>query len=154
MTGAPEAAALNAFETAFFIGAELSAIVLLAATAVVALRTGVLPRWWAAVTIVLAVWLVIGPIGWLGLLAGLPVWTVVTSLMLMHPSAVEGAAGSVIGVRRMKPLRDQKPRGKRGWGEVKSPVTASISALAALFAPLRSVDGGRRPALDLPGERL
>lgn len=88
--GAPEAAALNAVEAAFFIGAELSAIVLLAATAVVTLRTGVLPRWWAGASILLAVWLVIGPIGWIGLLAGLPVWTIATSLMLLRSSAVEG----------------------------------------------------------------
>jgi hypothetical protein len=80
--GAPEAAALNALETAFFLGAELAAIVLLAAGAVVALRTAVLPRWWAVVSILLAVWLVIGPIGWIGLLAGLPLWTVLTSLLL------------------------------------------------------------------------
>lgn len=85
--GAAEAAALNALETAFFIGAELSAIVLLAATAVVSLRSAVLPRWWAAASILLAVWLVIGPIGWIGLLAGLPAWTVVTSVMLMRPTA-------------------------------------------------------------------
>jgi hypothetical protein len=93
--GAPEAAALNAVEAAFFIGAELSAIVLLAATAVVALRTAALPRWWAGASILLAVWLVIGPIGWIGLLAGLPIWTLVTSLILVRPSAVESPAGSV-----------------------------------------------------------
>lgn len=81
---APEAAALNAVEAAFFIGAELAAIVLLAASAAVALRTAALPRWWAAASLLLAVWLVIGPIGWLGLLAGLPAWTVVTSAMLVR----------------------------------------------------------------------
>ena len=92
--GAAEAAALNALEATFFIGAELSAIVLLAATAVVALRSAALPRWWAALSILLAVWLVIGPIGWVGLLAGLPVWTLVTSVMLIRPGApdVETAA--------------------------------------------------------------
>ena len=83
--GAQEAAALNALEAAFFIGAELSGILLLAAAAVVALRTAVLPRWWAAAGILLAVWLVIGPIGWLAVLVGLPAWTVVTSLMLARP---------------------------------------------------------------------
>jgi hypothetical protein len=93
--GAPEAAALNALESAFFIGAELAAIVLLAATAAVALRAAALPRWWAAVSVVLAVWLVIGPIGWIGLLAGLPAWTVVSSLMLVRPTAVKGPARSV-----------------------------------------------------------
>lgn len=82
--GAPESAALNAMEAVFFIGAELSAIVLLVAAAIVALRTAVLPRWWAAAGIVLAVWLVIGPIGWIAVLAGLPVWTIATSLMLLR----------------------------------------------------------------------
>jgi len=93
--GAPEAAALNALETAFFIGAELAAVVLLAAGAVVALRTGVLPRWWAALSILLAVWLVIGPIGWIGLLAGLPLWTVLTSLLLVGAGARAPVAASV-----------------------------------------------------------
>jgi hypothetical protein len=83
--GAQEAAALNALEAAFFIGAELSAILLLAAAATVALRTAALPRWWAAASILLAVWLVIGPIGWIGLLAGLPAWTILTSVMLVWP---------------------------------------------------------------------
>lgn len=80
--GASEVAALNALEATFFIGAELSAIVLLAAAAVVAFRTAVLPRWWAGLSILLAGWLAIGPIGWIGVLAGIPVWTVVTSVML------------------------------------------------------------------------
>lgn len=80
--GASEAAALNALEATFFIGAELSAIVLLAAAAVVALRTAVLPRWWAGTSILLAVWLAIGPIGWIGVLVGIPVWTITTSVML------------------------------------------------------------------------
>ncbi|MGH3948300.1 MAG: hypothetical protein ACRDSE_04130 [Pseudonocardiaceae bacterium] len=80
--GASEAAALNALEATFFIGAELAAIVLLAAAAVVALRTAVLPRWWAGISILLAVWLAIGPIGWIGVLAGIPVWTITTSLIL------------------------------------------------------------------------
>ena len=80
--GASEAAVLNALEATFFIGAELSAIVLLAAAAVVVLRTAVLPRWWAGMSILLAVWLAIGPIGWIGVLAGIPVWTITTSVML------------------------------------------------------------------------
>jgi hypothetical protein len=87
--GAPEAAALNAVEAVFFIGAELSAIVLLAAAAVVAIRTAALPRWWAGASILLAVWLVIGPIGWMGVLAGLPVWTITTSLLLVRAGRPE-----------------------------------------------------------------
>lgn len=82
--GASEAAALNAMEAVFFIGAELAAIVLLVGAAVVAFRTAALPRWWAVASILLALWLAIGPIGWIGLLVGLPVWTVVTSLLLVR----------------------------------------------------------------------
>jgi len=83
--GASEAAALNAVEATFFVGAELSAIVLLAGAAVVALRTAVLPHWWAGMSILLAVWLAIGPIGWIGVLVGIPVWTITTSVLLTRP---------------------------------------------------------------------
>ena len=82
---ASEAAALNALEAAFFIGAELSAIVLLTGAAAVALRTGALPRAWAAGSIALAVLLAIGPIGWVGVLVGLPIWTAFTSVLLVRP---------------------------------------------------------------------
>jgi len=66
----------------FFIGAEVAAIVLVVATAVAVLRTRVMPRWVAWVSLLLAVWLVIGPIGWLGLLFGVPAWTVLVSVLL------------------------------------------------------------------------
>ncbi len=79
----PESAdTLSALGDGFFIAAEVAAIVLVAATAVAVLRTGVLPRWVAWVSLLLAVWLVIGPIGWLGLLFGVPVWTVLISVLL------------------------------------------------------------------------
>lgn len=84
--GTSTAEALNAVEAVFFLAAELSAIVLLAAASVVSLRRGALPRWWAVASIVLAVWLVIGPIGWIGLLAGVPAWTLVTSGLLLYSS--------------------------------------------------------------------
>jgi hypothetical protein len=90
--GASEAAALNALEAAFFIGAELSAILLLAGAAAVAFRTRALPRSWAAASIALAVWLAIGPIGWIGVLVGLPVWTVVTSVLLVWAAAARAGA--------------------------------------------------------------
>ena len=74
----------------------MSAIVLLLATAVVSLSARALPRWWALVSILLAVVLVIGPIGWAGLIFGLPVWTIVTSLLLLTrraPTEAPAAAG-------------------------------------------------------------
>ncbi|MDX6512597.1 MAG: hypothetical protein QOE36_2101 [Gaiellaceae bacterium] len=76
------AGALHHLSDAFFVGAELSAIVLLAAVGILTLRTRVLPRWWGIVGLLLAVVLFIGPIGWAALIFGLPVWTLVTSLLV------------------------------------------------------------------------
>jgi hypothetical protein len=81
---ASTAEALNAVETVFLIAAELSAIVLLVGGSLASLRTARLPRWWAIVSIVLAVWLLILPIGWAGLLVGLPVWTLITSALVFR----------------------------------------------------------------------
>lgn len=67
---------------AFFGGVELFAIPLLVATALVTLRFGALPRWFAWVSLALALLLLIIPIGWLGVIAGLPLWTLAVSLLL------------------------------------------------------------------------
>jgi uncharacterized protein (DUF58 family) len=55
---------------------------MLAATALVILRYGALPRWLAWVSLVLALILAIVPIGWLGVIIGLPLWTLVTAVVL------------------------------------------------------------------------
>jgi hypothetical protein len=67
---------------AFFGGVELFAIPMLAATALVIVRYGALPRWLAWVSLVLALILAIVPIGWLGVIIGLPLWTLVTAVVL------------------------------------------------------------------------
>jgi hypothetical protein len=67
----------------FFVGAEIAAILPLAAVAIVAWKTRVLPRWWAAFAGLVAVVLVAGPIGWLGLIFGVPLWTLGTSLIVL-----------------------------------------------------------------------
>jgi len=67
----------------FFVGAELAAILPVAAFAIVAWRTRVLPRWWAAFAGLVAVVLIVGPIGWLGLIFGVPLWTLGTSLFVL-----------------------------------------------------------------------
>lgn len=67
----------------FFITAELAAVLPLAVIAVLAWRTRVLPRWWAAFSGLVAVVLVIGPIGWIGLIFGVPIWTLGTSLFVL-----------------------------------------------------------------------
>ncbi len=71
----------------FFLGAEFTSAVLIASAGLIFLRTGVLPRWLGWVSLVLALWLLIPPIGWAGLLLGLPLWTVLVSvLMWMRPA--------------------------------------------------------------------
>jgi len=86
---AATAQALNAVEAVFFIGAQLTAVVLLTATAIVWLQTSSAPTWWSWATMLLALWLLILPIGWIGLLIGLPVWTIGTSAMLLRQRAGE-----------------------------------------------------------------
>lgn len=70
----------------FFVTAELAAILPVAAVAIVAWRTGVLPRWWAAFAMLVAVVLLVGPVGWLGVIFGLPLFTLGTSLIVLFGS--------------------------------------------------------------------
>ena len=69
----------------FFVGAELSMILFFAGSAVVAFRTGVLPRLWAAFAVLIAIVLVIGPIGWAALIFGTPLWLLGTGLIVGAP---------------------------------------------------------------------
>jgi hypothetical protein len=79
----PQAAqALSSLGDVFFIGAELSAAVLLFAVGLLAVRLRVLPVWLGWASFVIALWLLIPPIGWAGLLLGVPLWTLVTSVLL------------------------------------------------------------------------
>jgi hypothetical protein len=80
----------------FFVGAELAAILPLAAVAIVAWRTRVLPRWWAAFAGLVAIVLVVGPIGWLGLIFGVPLFTLGTSLLVLlrSPERMQAAAAA------------------------------------------------------------
>jgi hypothetical protein len=78
---AATAGTLHNFGDMFFIGAELALIPFFVGVAVVALRTRVLPTWWAAFSILIAVVLLIGPIGWAALIFGTPVWLLGTGLL-------------------------------------------------------------------------
>jgi hypothetical protein len=84
---AATAAALRRVSDGFFVAAELALILLVVATALVAFRTAVLPRWWAVFSLLLAVVLVIGPIGWAALIFGLPIWTLGTTWLLLRPAS-------------------------------------------------------------------
>jgi hypothetical protein len=81
------AGALHHIGDLFFMGAELTMIAVLVAVGVLAFRVGVVPRWWAVVGFVVAVVLVIGPIGWAALIFGTPVWTLGTSLLVGRTGA-------------------------------------------------------------------
>ena len=76
---------------AFFYAAELSAAVFLLALGLVSLATGAFPRWLAWASLVLAVWLVIPPIGWVALLLGFPLWLIAVSMLLFRPPAAASA---------------------------------------------------------------
>jgi hypothetical protein len=90
------AATLHHSSDLFFVGAELAAILPLAAFAILAWRTRVVPRWWAAFAGLVAVVLIVGPIGWLGLIFGVPLWTLGTSLFLLlrSPERMRSAAAA------------------------------------------------------------
>jgi hypothetical protein len=81
---AATAGALTHTGDLFFVGAEITLVALFVAAGVVAFRTGLLPKWWAVLMWVVAVVLVIGPIGWAALIFGVPIWTLGTTFMLMR----------------------------------------------------------------------
>jgi hypothetical protein len=77
----------------FFIGAELSAVPFLAASGLLAVRSRVLPTWWGWLSLVLALWLLILPIGWVALIFGFPLWVLLTSVLLyLRPSTAPASA--------------------------------------------------------------
>jgi hypothetical protein len=90
------AATLHHSVDLFFVGAELAAILPLAAFAIVAWRKRIVPRWWAGFSTLVAVVLIVGPIGWLGLIFGVPLWTLGTSLfvLLRSPERMSSAAAA------------------------------------------------------------
>jgi hypothetical protein len=68
----------------FFVGAEISLIAPLAAVAILAFRTAVVPRWWGVFSALVAVVLWIGPIGWAALIFGTPLWVLGTTFLLVR----------------------------------------------------------------------
>lgn len=88
----PAAAAMHHLGTAFFVGAEYLCPALLAGTAAVALRTGLFPRWLAWISLLIALLLLIAPIGWAALIFAFPLWVIVVSVLLWQQ---ESEAASV-----------------------------------------------------------
>jgi hypothetical protein len=83
----PAAEAIHVISDVFFIGAEMSAAVLLAATGLHALRTLSFPRWLAWASLVVALALIVLPIGWAALLFAFPLWVLVMSWLLSSATA-------------------------------------------------------------------
>lgn len=87
------ALAITSLGDMFFLGAEFTAALLLAATGFAIIRTRTLPVWLGWVSLVFALWMLIPPIGWAGLLLGLPLWTLATSVLIwMRSSGADMAA--------------------------------------------------------------
>ena len=89
---ASAALALNSVGDAFFLAAEYLLPVLLVGTALVALRTRVLPAWLAWLSLLIALVLLTGYIGWAALLFAFPIWVLIVSIMLWRGTATAATA--------------------------------------------------------------
>jgi MFS family permease len=79
----PQAAeTLMVLSDGFFVIAEFIAVAFAGAAAVAILRGKSFPAWFGWITALLAIVLIVGPIGWAGLIFGIPLWTLITSIWL------------------------------------------------------------------------
>ena len=116
---ASTAATLHNLSDMFFVGGEIALIPFFAGVAVVAFRTGLLPKWWAAFSVLIAVVLVIGPIGWAALIFGTPVWLLGTGLIVgstpraRQRAAVAATVYEQFGGRGLPPPAVRRQRARR-----------------------------------------
>ncbi|MBA2462092.1 MAG: hypothetical protein H0V45_10075 [Actinobacteria bacterium] len=88
----PEAAqALWVAGDGFFVAAEFTAATLLLAVALATLRSRMLPTWLAWLSLVIALVLVIPPIGWAALIFGFPIWILLVTFFLWKRTETEPA---------------------------------------------------------------
>lgn len=79
----PQAAeTLMVLSDGFFVVAEFIAVAFAGATALALIRGTSFPSWFGWITALLAIVLIVGPIGWAGLIFGIPLWTLVVSIWL------------------------------------------------------------------------
>ena len=81
---AATAGAAHRLSDGFFVGAEIALILVFLAGAIAVLGSRLLPRWWAWLMILVAIVLVIGPIGWAALIFATPIWVLGTTAMLLR----------------------------------------------------------------------
>ena len=72
----------------FFYAAELSAALFLLAVGLVTVSRGAFPRWLGWASFVVAVWLLIPPIGWAALIFAFPLWLVAASVITFRSKEV------------------------------------------------------------------
>jgi hypothetical protein len=83
---ASAALAIHNIGDIFWIGLLYTAPVLLAATAVVALRTGaVLPRWLAWITLLMAIVMLVPVVGWAVISFAFPIWILLVVWLMWRP---------------------------------------------------------------------
>jgi hypothetical protein len=80
------AEALFVLGQGFFVVAEFVAVAFMASAGLAILRSNLLPRWLGWVSLVLALILIISPIGWAALYLGIPLWALVIGIWLMTQS--------------------------------------------------------------------
>jgi hypothetical protein len=90
------AGALHHVGDVAFMAAELTFMLALIAFAIYALQTAAFPRWWAYVSLLVAVVLLIGPIGWAALIFGTPIWTLVTGWFVSRRGEVGAAVPQAV----------------------------------------------------------
>ena len=66
----------------FFVVAEFIAVGFAGATAIALIRGKGSPSWFGWITALLAIVLMVGPVGWAGLIFGIPLWTLGASIWL------------------------------------------------------------------------
>jgi len=90
---APTAEALRVVGNAFFIGAEIALAVLLIATALVVLRTRVLPVWIGWISVIVGIVLIVLPVGWAAVIFAFPIWVLLVTYLLWSGGQVVPRSG-------------------------------------------------------------
>jgi hypothetical protein len=92
------AQSLQVISEAFFGGTEITLIPMFFAVGLLTLRTRVFPVWLGWVSLVIALVLVIIPIGWAGVVFLFPLWVIVTSVLLfIRPLPPPGPPPHTVG---------------------------------------------------------
>jgi hypothetical protein len=75
----------------FGIAAPIGFGVMLLALALVGFRHGAVPKWWAVISVLLGLVMIIPFVSWAGMGFGFPIWVLVMVILLMRGGAREGA---------------------------------------------------------------